>query len=145
MAWSDAAPTPDPSCSARVAEIHAALTNAPVKGPYVLVGLSIGALVARLYQQRYPGEVRGMVIVDHAFLDPVPEPDSNRDVAVPGLDSPPILISKTPIVLTVEDISNFNNLRSSSASCIARLCRSIPRCRRPKPRAPAWRRWVQKR
>lgn len=109
-AWSDAAPSPDPSCSARVSEIHAALTNAPVKGPYLLVGLSIGALVARLYQQRYPDEVRGMVIVDHAFLDPVPEPDPNRIVVVPGLDSPPVLISKTPIVLTVEDISNFNNL-----------------------------------
>jgi pimeloyl-ACP methyl ester carboxylesterase len=105
MAWSDPAPNPDAGCSTRVAEIHAILKNA---GPHVLVGLSIGALVARLYAQRYPAEVRGMVIVDHAFLDPVDEPV--RALRVQGLDSAPVLISQTPIEYTMEDISDFNHL-----------------------------------
>jgi len=108
MAWSDPAPEHDSGCPARVAEIHNALKNAEIPSPRVLVGLSIGGLVARMYAQRYPEEVSGMVIVDHAFLNPVDSPQ--KAVPAPGLDSPPVLISQTPIVLTMEEISNFNNL-----------------------------------
>lgn len=74
----------------------------------MLVGLSMGAVVARRYAGRYPGEAAGMVIVDHAFLNPVeksPPPDP-----APGPDQPPVLIHQEPIVLTVEDTSNFGNL-----------------------------------
>lgn len=41
-AWSDAGPPL--SCAGRLAEIHMALAKGAVKGPYVLVGLSIGGL-----------------------------------------------------------------------------------------------------
>lgn len=44
---------------------HAALKKAKIPDPYVLVGHSLGALVARLYASDYPDEVLGMVIVDH--------------------------------------------------------------------------------
>ena len=60
-AWSD--PGPVLSCQVRVNEVHNLLTNARIDGPYVLVGLSVGALVARLYASLYPSEVAGMVIV----------------------------------------------------------------------------------
>jgi pimeloyl-ACP methyl ester carboxylesterase len=50
-----------------VSEVHTALKNAGIKGPYVLVGHSLGGLVARLYAGQYPDEVVGMVFVDHAF------------------------------------------------------------------------------
>jgi pimeloyl-ACP methyl ester carboxylesterase len=63
-AWSD--PGPAPTCDGRAVEIHKMLTNAGVVGPFVLVGHSIGAVFARLYATRYPAEVRGMVLVDHA-------------------------------------------------------------------------------
>lgn len=63
-AWSD--PGPAPTCDGRVVEIHKMLANAGVDGPFVLVGHSIGAVFARLYATRYPAEVRGMVLVDHA-------------------------------------------------------------------------------
>jgi pimeloyl-ACP methyl ester carboxylesterase len=108
MAWSDPAPAAETGCSGRVAEIHAVLKNAGISGPRVLVGLSVGALVARLYAQRYPEEVTGMVIVDHAFLDPVDQPSHIQ--STPGLDSPPVLISQTPIEYTMEEISDFNHL-----------------------------------
>lgn len=65
VAWSDAEPTD--TCSLRVGEIHAALRNAKVDGPYLLVGHSLGALVSRLYASKYPGDIAGMVIVDHAW------------------------------------------------------------------------------
>jgi pimeloyl-ACP methyl ester carboxylesterase len=64
VAWSD--PGPMDKCSLRVGEIHSALKNANITGPYVLVGHSLGALVSRLYASKYEGEVAGMVIVDHA-------------------------------------------------------------------------------
>ena len=65
IAWSD--PGPTDSCSVRVGEIHSALRNAKITGPYVLVGHSLGAFVSRLNASKYPDEVTGMVIVDHAF------------------------------------------------------------------------------
>jgi len=63
-AWSDDGPTD--SCSLRVSEIHEVLKNAGTKGPYVLVGYSLRALVARLYAGQYPNDVAGLVFVDHA-------------------------------------------------------------------------------
>lgn len=63
-AWSD--PGPPDGCSSRVHELHTVLRNAGVAGPVILVGHSLGALVARLYAATYPGQVAGVVIVDHA-------------------------------------------------------------------------------
>jgi len=65
IGWSESGPKD--SCSLRVSEVHTALKNAGIKGPYVLVGHSLGGLVARLYVGQYPDEVAGMVFVDHAF------------------------------------------------------------------------------
>src|ERR1039457_7239830 len=66
-AWSD--PGPPLTCPARVNEVDTLLQQAGIEGPYVLVGLSVGALVARLYASLYPGEVAGVVMFDHAFID----------------------------------------------------------------------------
>jgi pimeloyl-ACP methyl ester carboxylesterase len=103
-AWSD--PGPVFTCPERVNEVHKLLTNAKIDGPYVLVGLWVGALVARLYASLYPIEVAGMVIVDHAFIEVGNEPSPS----FAGLDSLPVLIHQTPIILTVEDTSDFHKL-----------------------------------
>jgi pimeloyl-ACP methyl ester carboxylesterase len=47
-----------------VDDLHAALNAGPIPGPYVLVGHSLGGIEARLYAQRWPKEVVGMVLVD---------------------------------------------------------------------------------
>jgi pimeloyl-ACP methyl ester carboxylesterase len=65
VGWSDSGP--EDSCTLRVHEVHTALEKAGIKGPYVIVGHSLGGMVARLYADRYPGEVSGMVLVDHSF------------------------------------------------------------------------------
>jgi pimeloyl-ACP methyl ester carboxylesterase len=110
-AWSD--PGSVLTCQARVNEVHKLLTNAKIDGPYVLVGLSVGALVARLYASLYASEVAGMVIVDHAFIDVGDPPPTSSSPSFAGLDSPPVLIHQTPIVLTVEDTSDFRKLPES--------------------------------
>jgi pimeloyl-ACP methyl ester carboxylesterase len=45
-------------------ELHAMLAAANIKGPYVLVGQSIGGVTVRLYAQQYREDVAGMVLVD---------------------------------------------------------------------------------
>ena len=45
-------------------ELHTLLEKAAIPGPYLLVGHSYGANVARLYVAEYPAEVVGMVLVD---------------------------------------------------------------------------------
>src|SRR2546426_5971989 len=64
IGWSESGPKD--SCSLRASEVHTALENVGIKGPYVLVGHSLGGLVARVYAGQYPDEVAGMVFVDHA-------------------------------------------------------------------------------
>ena len=107
-AWSE--PGPASTCTARVQEIHTLLEKANVHGPFVLAGLSIGALVARLYAHEYPKDVAGMVIIDHAFLDPEPaRPKPQPNPRSDGV-TPPVLILQTPIEPSVEDISHFEKL-----------------------------------
>ena len=49
-------------------ELHALLEAAPVNGPYILVGHSLGGLHIQTYADRYPDEAVGMV-----FVDPTPK------------------------------------------------------------------------
>ncbi len=61
--FSDPAPRPQ-VLSDTVNDLHAALKAAPIPGPYVLVGHSLGGVEARLYAQRWPQDVAGMILVD---------------------------------------------------------------------------------
>ncbi len=65
MGFSD--PTASPrDAGAIVRDLHALLHGARISPPYVLVGWSSGALYVRLYTDRYPNEVAGLVLVDPA-------------------------------------------------------------------------------
>ena len=109
MAWSDPPPGKGrANCGDRVNELHQLLKNAGERGPFVLVGFSIGGLVARLYAAEYPDEVAGMVIVDHAFINTPTQ--ALRPAAMKGVDNPPVLISEAPIALDMEDDANFARL-----------------------------------
>ena len=63
LGWSDPGPTPRTS-QRMVSELHRLLEKAGIEGPYVLVGHSFGGYNVRLYANRYPEEVVGMVLVD---------------------------------------------------------------------------------
>ena len=103
FAWSD--PGPGARCEDRVADLHKLLDAAGEQGPFILVGMSYGALVAREYAAEHPAAVAAVVLVDHAFIDPVQKPRPRGG---------PELILQTPIVLTMEDVSNFSKLPARS-------------------------------
>jgi len=62
-AWSDAGPHFDTFDQA-AHDLHLLLARADVPGPYVLVGHSLGGMLIRFYQAKYPKDVVGMVLVD---------------------------------------------------------------------------------
>lgn len=62
-AWSD--PSPNSRTSEYMAEeLHTLLTKADIKGPYILVGHSLGGLNIRQFASQYPDKVLGLVLVD---------------------------------------------------------------------------------
>ena len=54
-------------------ELHLLLEKTGIEGPYVLVGRSLGGLIARIFAGRYPEEVVGMVLVSAT------DPDTTLD------------------------------------------------------------------
>jgi pimeloyl-ACP methyl ester carboxylesterase len=110
IGWSESGPKD--SCSLRVSEVHTALKNVGIKGPYVLVGHSLGGLVARVYAGQYPDEVAGMVFVDHALGFPL----MLRSLSPGGKSPPPPIPSTGDVVgpigkpMGIEGDPNFSKL-----------------------------------
>lgn len=61
--WSDGSPLAR-SNENIVQELLAMLENAGISAPYILVGHSRGGLNVRLFAQKYPNEVAGVILVD---------------------------------------------------------------------------------
>ena len=73
LGWSEHSPAARTSAT-MIDELHTLLARAGITGPYILVGHSFGGLLMRLYAQRYPRDVAGVVLIDaahHAQLDRV--------------------------------------------------------------------------
>jgi pimeloyl-ACP methyl ester carboxylesterase len=68
MGWSEPEPGP-PNFTQTADELHALLQEADEEGPYVLVGHSLAGLYSRIYADRYPEEVAGIVLVDSTHPD----------------------------------------------------------------------------
>jgi pimeloyl-ACP methyl ester carboxylesterase len=64
-----------------VEDLHKALHAGSIPGPYVLVGHSLGGLEARVYAQRWPEDVVGMVLVDTS-----PAGEGLKDENIEGYD-----------------------------------------------------------
>ena len=65
-----------------VDDLHTALTAALIPEPYVLVGHSLGGIEVRLYAQRWPKQVAGMVLVDTS-----PAGEGLIEQSLPGFDA----------------------------------------------------------
>jgi pimeloyl-ACP methyl ester carboxylesterase len=67
-AWSDPGPQPR-TMQQEAYEVLTALRQSKERGPYVLVGHSLGGLVMRVFAARYPEATAGMVLVDATSPD----------------------------------------------------------------------------
>jgi pimeloyl-ACP methyl ester carboxylesterase len=59
-------PVPQPTTlEDGAADLHALLGASGERGPYVVVGHSMGGVIARLYASEYPQDVSGLVLIDY--------------------------------------------------------------------------------
>ena len=65
LGWSDRGPSYE-VVEQIVSDLHTGLQAAGEKGPYILVGASIGGIYIRAYQRTYPNEVAGLVFTNSA-------------------------------------------------------------------------------
>jgi pimeloyl-ACP methyl ester carboxylesterase len=80
FAWSDPGPSIN-TVEQTMDDLHLLLRTASIPPPYILVGHSIGGMLIRAYQRRYPGEIVGMVLVDAT-------PEDDLSYTVKGADKP---------------------------------------------------------
>ena len=79
-------PGPAPRHSRQAAtELKLLLEKARVKGPYLLVGHSLGGMNAQVFAGNYPDLVAGLVLVDPPPIDFVRAPRGGAEPAFPGL------------------------------------------------------------
>lgn len=62
-AWSDLGPKPR-TAHQEVYDLHRLLAAGGESGPYVVVGQSLGGMIARIFASQYPKETAGLVLVD---------------------------------------------------------------------------------
>lgn len=84
-AWSDPGPEFDTFDQASH-DLHTLLANAGVHGPYVLVGHSLGGMLVRYYEAKYPRDVVGMVLVDSSHEESL-QPVGLKIVRIPELSA----------------------------------------------------------
>lgn len=112
--FSDPGPLPRDG-AAIAADLDGALRAADIRGPYVLVGHSAGALYMRLFSNRRPGEIAGMVLVD-----PSVEHQDQRFAARfgPGAGGVEPLIERASICLLAADAGQLPSSDPSLANCV---------------------------
>jgi pimeloyl-ACP methyl ester carboxylesterase len=105
--------------SQEVHELHALLRDARIPGPYVLAGHSIGGLLVRLFADRYPEDVAGVVLVEPTHESAVlgvprfggmvrlREKAGDRPVPEPKLEGPPAAEYRVEDDYLAEELQQF--------------------------------------
>lgn len=78
LGWSDDAVAPTTALNA-ARDLQLLLDRSELPGPYILVGHSLGAWIARIFQQLHPELVAGLVLVDPAVRADWRAPSDRRN------------------------------------------------------------------
>jgi len=90
--WSDGRDEP-PTADQVTENLHTLLGIASEKPPYVLVGHSLGGPLSMAFADRYPNEVKGVVLVDSSHPGQIERFSAEAKEAMRG--PPPAIIAKT--------------------------------------------------
>lgn len=124
-AWSDLGPKPR-TMDQEVFDLHRLLAAAGEHGPYVVVGQSLGGMIARIFAERYPREVVGVVLVDAYSED--------AQLSVNGEMKRMRLLSKNrPIPAPRNTVSSADELSPGELAKIKDFLKQVPT---PKIEAP---------
>ncbi|HZQ17172.1 MAG TPA: alpha/beta hydrolase [Terriglobales bacterium] len=117
-AWSDLGPKPR-SMDQEAFDLHRLLAAAGEHGPYVVVGQSLGGMIARIFAERYSEEVVGVVLVDAYSED--------AQLSVNGEMKRMRLLSKNrPIPSPRTSVSSTDELSSEELTKIKDLLKQMP-------------------
>lgn len=97
--WSDESPNPRTS-KYIVRELHKLLKRAGEQGPFIMVGHSFGGINVRVFANKYPEQVAGVVLVD--------APHEYQESKLPKEPPPKSFISRLPhCLLEYPQVSSF--------------------------------------
>lgn len=130
--WSEMGPHPR-TMRQIVYELHTLLNRSGIKPPLILVGHSYGGWLVRTFQQTYPSEVAGMVLVEAGADNPRrigPDGKLVRSAdLVTGQEIPPV---KTSGPLRISDLSpRILRQMQDAADSLAKNPNSPPRNKLP--------------
>jgi len=115
LAWSDPGPMPH-SLAQDVYELHKLLEAAHIKPPYILVGHSIGGIIARKFAKEYPNEISGMVLVEATSENGLMSINgkiervrllASKEKKIPSLKENVDTLTKIPSVKEIEEMWNM--------------------------------------
>ncbi|CAG0946276.1 hypothetical protein ANRL1_02884 [Anaerolineae bacterium] len=109
MGWSEASPQPR-TAREYANELHTLLAKANERGPFVLVGHSMGGFTVIVYAHDYPAEVSGLVLVDAQDL-PTSDVATPQPAPKPGGTSLPSLLARIGLIrLLADPLGSVENL-----------------------------------
>lgn len=123
LGWSDPSPKPR-RADVMAEELHTVLKNGYIQAPFILVGHSLGGVVARQFATKYTNEVAGLVMVDSAHEQQVkhfPEALVKMVNSMKGMMGVMKLISKLGVFALKPDLIQIGDNGILSKELVANM------------------------
>ncbi len=118
--WSEPGPLPRDGAQI-VSELRQLLQASGEKGPYLLVGHSLGGVHTRIFAAKYPGETAGMVLVDTAFpLEVSPELENQMRSSI-GFYQAMNLLTRSGVLRILGPLGGQNSIPATARKLPADL------------------------
>ncbi|MEI8410591.1 MULTISPECIES: alpha/beta fold hydrolase [unclassified Kribbella] len=121
------------SVGAAAEELHRLLVAADIARPFVLVGHSLGALVALIFTAQRPQDLAGLVLVDATDIHLNLDIENPRTVAADGDRADHMSFD---VLASAEEVARSRRPPRHPNRCHRQPCEALARPGRPRPLAP---------